>query len=382
MDLNAEDLEVKLKVIGVGGAGNNAINLMLDENLPNVELLVANSDRQDLVKSLCPNKILLGDSTRGFGAGGDPKVGRECALESIKEIQKSLENTDIVIISAGLGGGTGTGAAPVIAEAAKKMGILTVAVVTTPFELIEGKHKSLIAQEGLKKLSEVVDSYIVISNQKLVENYRNLPVQEAFKVSNYTLKNSIKIIRDIIFETGFINLDFNDLRQVLLDGKETIIRIGNGFGKDRAIKAVDDALMTPLFQSEIKNCQKVAILFQCDKRASLDDIETAKNRIDEYLANNLEAQTFIGLQYIDTQDREEIFRISIIASNLNANVSTNTYAVPKLLQRNVSEHYEQNMQNTYTQINGSHHTRIMSYTVQNYEDENEDVMPNFFDENH
>lgn len=340
---NETEHNIRLKVIGLGGAGNNAINLMLDENLPNVKLYVANTDSQDLVKSKCDNKIILGKT--GFGAGGDPEKGRQCALESIDAIRETLKDTDILIISAGLGGGTGTGAAPVFAQAAKEMGIITLAIVSTPFNL-EGKRKLLLAEQGLDILKQYVDSYVVLSNQKLVDIYHSFPIKETFKCANQTLKNTIQIIHNVIYETGYMNIDFNDLRQVLSNGGESIISLAQASGKDRALKAVEDAIYSPIFRTQIKTCDKIAIIFRCDKKTSFDEIQAASNLIEEQLALNENAEKFLGIQYVETSDKQDFFQVNIIASNINKvdynNMNLNAQTSVYNLQQQAHQVYDNN----------------------------------------
>ncbi|WP_027120617.1 cell division protein FtsZ [Mycoplasmopsis lipofaciens] len=311
-----ESKRLKLKVIGIGGAGNNAINLLLNENLSDISLYIANTDSQDLDKSICENKILLGKNNNGMGAGGNPEIGAKCASESEQDIYESIKDADIVIIAAGLGGGTGTGAAPVIANIAKKANKLTLAIVTTPFA-IEGDIRANVANEGFKKLKTVVDSYVLVSNQKISDSYNKLPVSEMFKFSNTVLKNMIKIIKEIVFETGAINLDFNDLREVLVNGQDTIIGLGRAVGKERYKKAVENALAPLMLDENTRKCEKILIHIICDKNTNFDEIEQAKKIIDGKLKNEEnKAQTFFGLRYSETTEKEELFQVNIIATGL------------------------------------------------------------------
>lgn len=376
---NETEHNIRLKVIGLGGAGNNAINLMLDENLPNVKLYVANTDSQDLVKSKCDNKIILGKT--GFGAGGDPEKGRQCALESIDAIRETLKDTDILIISAGLGGGTGTGAAPVFAQAAKEMGIITLAIVSTPFNL-EGKRKLLLAEQGLDILKQYVDSYVVLSNQKLVDIYHSFPIKETFKCANQTLKNTIQIIHNVIYETGYMNIDFNDLRQVLSNGGESIISLAQASGKDRALKAVEDAIYSPVFRTQIKTCDKIAIIFRCDKKTSFDEIQTASNLIEEQLALNENAEKFLGIQYVETSDKQDFFQVNIIASNIASNINKVDYNNMNLNAKTSVYNLQQQAHQVYD--NNSYHSNNTIPYNQNMNaqpmmgDKSNDDLPEFF----
>ncbi|WP_406616157.1 cell division protein FtsZ [Mycoplasmopsis hyopharyngis] len=360
---NLNEKHISMKVIGVGGAGNNAINLILDEqkNWQNIELYVANTDSQDLEKSRCNNKIFLGSSTRGLGAGNDPNVGQQCAIESLGEIQRIVSNTDIVVIATGLGGGTGTGASPVIAKTAKEAGALTIAIVTTPFKL-EGKTKSLVANKGLENLKKYVDAFIVLSNQKLISLYSKLPIIEAFKVANITLKQSIKVIHDTIFETGYINVDFNDLKRVLLNGNDTIISIGTAYGKERAKKAITEAFSAPLFEKEVKGAKKMIVLFQCDRNTNLEEIELASEMIDELMhIENDEMEKIIGFQLFDNQ--EDFFQVNIIASNIKNEAPFSTSGEFNRIQ-NMSNTSIFNMQN--------------AKNVEFKKEQDKDSVPNFF----
>lgn len=355
---------INMKVIGIGGAGNNAINLIISEkeNWNDVELFVANTDSQDLAKSACNNKIFLGSSTRGLGAGNDPNIGAQCANESLSEIQKVVANTDIVVIATGLGGGTGTGASPIIAKAAKDAGALTIAIVTTPFKL-EGKNKSLIANKGLDLLKKNVDAFIVLSNQKLISLYNKLPIIDAFRVANITLKQSIKAIHDTIFKTGYINVDFNDLRRILVNGKESIISIGTAHGKERSKKAIQEAFSAPLFEKEIKGAGKMIVLFQCDKHTNLEEIESASDMIDELIyldADNIEK--IIGFQLLE--DQEDFFQVNIIASNIKneAPFSKNNDTIEQKIH-NLANNTINNFKNQ---------------TNNNIDEETKDSIPNFF----
>ncbi|QSF13818.1 cell division protein FtsZ [Mycoplasma sp. Mirounga ES2805-ORL] len=313
-----ESNRIKIKIIGVGGAGTNMINLLSNEEINDVELFVANTDYQDLNKCSCPNKIFLGGATKGFGAGGDPKVGRECALDSIEDIKEALKNTDVLIVAAGLGGGTGTGAAPVICEEAKKMGILVISYVTIPFETIEGKARTNIALDGLMSIEKYSNSYMVLSNETLVQKYSKFPFYEALRISNITLKNTIKVIRDIVFETEYINLDFNDLKQVLNNGNKIGVVSGVGNGQNRAEQAVVNAFNNNLFLYDIKNTNNIIINLRCDKTTTYEEIAIAKNKIDEIINIQDDSKLFFGIQYLDSSHRDKLFEINVVAANLNS----------------------------------------------------------------
>ena len=239
-----------IKIIGVGGGGCNAVNRMIESGLGDgVQFIAANTDRQALDRSRAATKIVLGTKlTHGLGAGGRPEVGEKAAIEDKEIINALLEGTDMVFITAGMGGGTGTGGAPVIAKLAKDMGILTVAVVTTPFR-VEGKVKANYAAEGIKKLRENVDTLIVIPNENLfrrLDEKTTLP--EAFRMADDTLRQSILGITNLITGTGIINLDFADVRTIMKDKGETVMGIGVGKGENRAEEAVNNAVSNKLLQ--------------------------------------------------------------------------------------------------------------------------------------
>src|ERR1700752_4075285 len=236
-----------IKVIGVGGGGSNAVNHMFRLGIKGVDFIICNTDKQALGKSPVPHKIQLGNSlTRGLGAGAKPEIGRDFALESIDEIKNLLkDNTEMVFITAGLGGGTGTGAAPIIASVAKEMGILTVGIVTIPF-VFEGKKRRMQAEEGLIEMKKYVDTLLVIGNDKLREIYGNLKMTEAFAHADNVLTGAAKSIAEIISINLHINVDFNDVKTVMKDSGVAIMGTASASGEKRAIRSVEQALNSPL----------------------------------------------------------------------------------------------------------------------------------------
>ena len=240
----------RIKVIGVGGAGGNAVNNMIDAGLEHlVEFIVCNTDLQDLDRSRAEIKIPLGESvTRGLGAGGDPEMGRKSALEDTNQIGELIQDADMVFIACGLGGGTGTGAAPVIAAKAKEIGALTVAVATTPFNF-EGKRRRLRAEEGLEILGEEVDTLIRIPNQKLLEVVdRNVTFGDAFRIADKVLLDAVQGITDLIQHVGEINVDFADVKAIMSDAGPALMGTGWGEGENRAIDAAREAVASPLLE--------------------------------------------------------------------------------------------------------------------------------------
>lgn len=264
-----------IKVIGVGGGGSNAVNHMYNQGIKGVDFIVCNTDQQSLDVSPIPTKVVLGASlTNGRGAGSLPEVGRNAAIETIEEIKELLsENTEMVFITAGLGGGTGTGAAPVIAQAAKEMGILTVGIVTIPFGF-EGKKRKVQADAGLEALKENVDTLLVISNDKLREIYGNLKVTEAFGHADDILTIAAKGIADIITTTLQINTDINDVKTVMKDSGVAIMGSAKASGENRALTAVEQAMSSPLLNdSNIKGARYVLVNIMCgEDEITMDEL--------------------------------------------------------------------------------------------------------------
>ncbi len=254
----------KIKVIGVGGGGNNAINSMIvDGQIQGVDFVAINTDSQDLLHSQAPIKVQIGEKlTRGLGSGGKPQIGQKAAEESRERIKELLAGTDMVFIAGGMGGGTCTGAAPVVAQIAKKeLGILTIAVVTKPF-FFEGTHRMTNAEEGLLNLKQNVDALIVIPNQKvmdIVSNDQDMPIEQAFKLADSVLTKGTKAIADIITLPGHINLDFADIRSVMSDAGSALMGVGEAEGENRATKAIQDAIHSPLVEVDINGARGVLI---------------------------------------------------------------------------------------------------------------------------
>ncbi len=243
--------KARIKVIGAGGAGNNTINRISEIGILGCETIAVNTDAQDLLFTLSDKKILLGrDLTGGLGAGSDPKVGEDAARESENEIKEAVRDSHMVFVTCGLGGGTGTGAAPVVAEIAKKLGILTVAIVTLPFTM-EGQKRFENALHGLEKLEGLVDTLIVIPNDKLLELAPDLPLNTAFKVADEILTNAVKGVAELITKPGLINLDFADIRTVMTGGGIAMIGVGESDTENRAFESVEKAIQNPLLDVDI-----------------------------------------------------------------------------------------------------------------------------------
>jgi cell division protein FtsZ len=246
-----ETRKAEIKVIGVGGAGNNTVSRMMQVGVVGAQIIAANTDAQDLLYTDADKKVLLGrDLTRGLGAGADPNVGMESARESREDIKDALKGGDMVFITCGLGGGTGTGASPIIADIAKKMGLLTVGVVTLPFSM-EGKQRMENARKGLSELQKTVDTLIVIPNDKLLEIVPDVSIVSAFKICDEILVNAVKGVTELVTKPGLVNLDFADIRAVMTNGGIAMIGMGESDTENRAVEAVEKALNNPLLDVDI-----------------------------------------------------------------------------------------------------------------------------------
>ncbi len=262
-----------IKVIGVGGGGGNAVNHMYSQGIEGVDFIIANTDKQALEASPIPNKYQIGEAlTEGLGAGADPEKGRKAALESIEELTAALEDTTkMVFITAGMGGGTGTGAAPIIAKTARELGILTVGIVTTPFKF-EGKKRMNHAEDGIFKMKESVDSLLVINNEKLREMYGNLPLNSAFEHADNILATAAKSIAEIITFEGYVNVDFMDVKTVMEDSGVALMGTAKADGDNRAIDAAKAALLSPLLaDNDITGAKKILLNISSGKKEILMD---------------------------------------------------------------------------------------------------------------
>jgi len=275
----------KLKVVGCGGGGNNSISRMSDVGIEGTETLAINTDAQDLLYTNADVKILIGrELTQGLGAGSDPKVGEEAARESESEIKSKISGADMVFITCGLGGGTGTGSAPIVGELAKKAGALAVGIVTMPFEM-EGQRRYENALYGLERMERTVDTLIVIPNDKLLELAPDLPLQTAFKVADEILTNAVKGIAELVTKTGLVNLDFADIKAVMGKGGVSMIGIGESDSDNRATEAVDKAINNPLLDVDIAGASGALINVIGGNDMTLDEaksvVESISGRLDE-----------------------------------------------------------------------------------------------------
>lgn len=301
----------KIKVVGVGGGGGNAINRMVDYGLAGAEFIVVNTDKQALYLSSCPNKIQIGEKlTKGLGSGANPEVGRKAAEESREELEQALKGSDLVFIAAGLGGGTGTGAAPVIADICQKYNILTIAFVTMPF-WFEGAPRKRFAEEGFEKLKELVDSIVRVPNDKLLKIMgKNTPLLESFKLADDALRQGIQGLTDLIAKPALINLDFADVKSVMMERGVAHMGIGIGYGDNKVVEAAKQAIQSPLLDTSIEGAKGIIFNITGDRTCGLSEIEEAVKLIQS--AADSEANIFIGAD-IDPNLDDEV-RITVIAT--------------------------------------------------------------------
>ncbi len=305
-----EKQNARIKVIGVGGAGNNAVNWMIEERLAGVEFIAINTDLQALQMSKAGRILPIGKT--GLGAGADPELGRQAMEEDRDKLFDYLVDTDMVFITAGMGGGTGTGASPVVAQVAKEMGILTVAVVTKPF-LFEGRQRMVRAEEGLRNLKEYVDTLILIPNQRLVAIIdKGTPLQEAFSKADEVLLQATRGISDLIMVPGLINLDFADVKSVMSEGGDALMGVGVARGENRAVEAAQQAIASPFMEDVCIEGAK-AVLANITGALSFDDYNEASNVVFEAVGE--EANIFIGAVIDPTMEDE--LRVTVIATGFN-----------------------------------------------------------------
>ncbi len=304
----------KIKVCGLGGGGNNSLSRMKDIGIKGGEFIALNTDAQDLLYANADQKILIGrELTAGLGAGSNPKVGKEAAKESATEIKKKLGNSDMVFITCGLGGGTGTGAAPVVADLAKKQGALTIGVVTLPFT-IEGQKRIENAMDGLERMENAVDTLIVIPNDKLLELAPDLPLHTAFKISDEILTNAVKGVTELVTTSGLVNLDFADIKAVMVNGGVSLIGMGESDAENRAMDAVEKAIQNPLLDVDISNATGALVNVVGGADMSLDECKS----IIEAVGNKLspDAKLIWGAKI--SPDMEKSIRVLIIVTGVKS----------------------------------------------------------------
>ncbi len=301
----------RIKVIGVGGGGGNAVSRMVAGSLGGIEFWMVNTDAQALNHVVNTKRLQIGQKlTRGLGAGGNPAIGQKAAEESREEIMAALDQSDLVFITAGMGGGTGTGAAPIVAEVAKELGALTVAIVTRPFTF-EGKRRAAQAEEGINMLQSRVDTLIVIPNDRLLTAIgESTPVQEAFRVADDILRQGVQGISDIITIPGLVNVDFADVKAIMADAGSALMGIGTGSGKGRAAEAANMAIASPLLESSIQGAKGVLFNITGGNDLSLHEVNTAAETI--YNVVDPDANIIFGA-VLDDRLQGEV-RITVIAT--------------------------------------------------------------------
>ena len=308
---------VNIKVIGVGGGGNNAVNRMIVTNIRGVEFVSVNTDRQALRKSEAPSQLVIGEKiTKGFGAGANPQIGARAAEESIDDIRAILEGTDMVFITAGMGGGTGTGAAPVVARAAREMDILTVGIVTKPFAF-EGKKRYEQAEAGIAELAQYVDSLIVIPNERLKQVSNNkLTLSNAFGIADDVLRRGVQSISGLINIPSFINLDFADVTSVMANAGYAHMGVGSATGKDKAEEAAKEAISSPLLETSIKGAKGILISISASPDVGLEDVDVATTMISNEA--DPDANIIFGVAF--DPELEDEMRITIVATGFDKKV--------------------------------------------------------------
>ena len=307
----------KIKIIGVGGAGNNAVNCMVSDNVIGCEFYVLNTDAQVLNCSKAENRVVLGKTTtKGLGAGANPAVGLQAALESEDEIREIVKDTDMVFIAAGMGGGTGTGAAPVVARVAKECGALVIGIVTRPFTF-EGKVRMSNALSGIEEIKKYVDTLITISNDRILQLIGNLPLRQSFQEADNVLKRSVQAITDLIAMPALINLDFADVRTLLLNKGAAMIGFGVGNGPNRAQEAAAKAISSPLLENSITGARSAIIAITGGKNSTLYDFTDAVNHIQNAAGNDI--NIIFGASI--NENLEDELQVTVIATDFDENIA-------------------------------------------------------------
>ena len=337
MDYNNEDNNITMmdgtatiKVIGVGGAGNNAVNRMIEAGIKGVDFIAVNTDRQALQTSKASTKIQIGEKiTRGLGAGANPDVGAQSAEESKAELSEVLRGADMVFVTAGMGGGTGTGAAPVVAQAAKEMGILTIGVVTKPFTF-EGKKRLSQAERGIESLKGKVDTLVVIPNDKVLQIIdRKTSIIEAFKMADDVLRQGVQGISDLISIPGLVNLDFADVKTIMLNTGMAHMGVGRASGENRAEDAAKEAIQSPLLETSIEGARGVIINITGGDDLGLHEVNTAA----ELVQRSVDPEANIIFGTVTDPDMQDEIQITVIATGFEKNEPTSNMGVDKLVSK-------------------------------------------------
>ena len=365
-----DELLVSIKVIGVGGAGCNAVNRMKISGLEHVELFVANTDSQVLLKSEVENQILLGkDITGGLGAGADPEVGKKAALASEEELKSKLRDADMVFIAAGMGGGTGTGAAPVIARICKELNILTVGIVTRPFTF-EGKTRNKNAVSGLQELRPYVDSLIVISNDQLLQMLGNVPIKNSFSEIDNILCQSVKTIADLLTQPATINLDFADVRTVMKDKGTALIGMGVGSGDKKAKQAAINAVTSPLLEASIEGAKNAIVNITGGPTMSILDAQDAVEVV-RGAAQDSDINIIFGVALDDSLGDE--MHVTVIATEFDGSDIHNVIHKDETKNKKIIEEFNINDLNI-NDLKEEKKEEIKSFDI---EVEDDDFIPSF-----
>ncbi len=367
-----------IRVIGVGGGGSNAVNRMISDDVQGITCYVANTDVQVLKSSPAENKLVLGnDATKGLGAGGNPEVGRKAAEESESEIREAVKGADMVFVTAGMGGGTGTGAAPLVAKLAKEEGALTIAVVTRPFTF-EGKRRSKNAEEGIEELKKYVDSLIVVSNDNLLEVIGRKPIEEAFQAADNVLRQGVQTISDLISVEALVNLDFADVRSVMQNQGRALIGIGMADGEDKAITAAEKAIQSPLLESDIAGAKSAIINITGGDKVSLYDAQNAVAVIQDAAGGDVDAIFGIAIN----EQLGDAIIVTVIATGFDDDQPQASKKAAKSAPRKAVEQKAAPAQsgNLFTQPKVSA-PRPSGVSTSVSESETDDTIPNFFFQN-
>ena len=314
-----ENLRAKIKVIGVGGAGGNAVKRMIEAGITGIEFYAVNTDQQALLTCRGAMQISIGlNTTEGLGSGADPVIGRRAAEEDREQLQTIVENANMVFITAGMGGGTGTGAAPLIATQAKERGALTIAVVTRPFNF-EGQRRATVAEEGLEELRQAADSVIVVPNQRLIDSMdRKLPIREAFRIGDEILLHGVKSISDIVTESGEINVDFADVESIMRGAGSALMGMGHATGDNRAPVAAEQAISSPLLeQTNIAGAVGMIVNITAPPDFMMHELDEAMEVIKDTAPD---AQIIFGLVYKDELELDDEVLVTVIATGFDTNV--------------------------------------------------------------
>ncbi|MBT6690118.1 cell division protein FtsZ [archaeon] len=304
----------RIKVIGIGGGGGNTTSRMREIGIKGGEIIAINTDAQDLLYANADQKILIGrEISKGLGAGSNPRIGQEAAKEQAQDIKKKLANSDLVFVTCGLGGGTGTGAAPVVAEMAKKQGALVIGVVTLPFT-VEGAKRIENAMEGLERMEGIVDTLIVIPNDKLLDLAPDLPLPTAFKVADEILTNAVKGITELVTSSGLVNLDFADIKAIMANGGVSLIGMGESDSNNRADEAVEKALNNPLLDVDIKNASGALVNVIGGTDLSLEEYKLVVQKIGEQLSPD--AKLISGAQI--SKDMEKAIKVMVVITGVKS----------------------------------------------------------------